>query len=101
DSRVVRYAERMLSGAAPAPSLPPPSVRTPSIPPPAPVGMLAAPSGDELSPASSEDLIYVTTPDGVSRVRRTDLARCTAGAQIVVDTLTHALRVDDREVSLE
>ncbi len=100
DSRVVRYAERMLSGAAAAPSLPPPSVRTPSIPPPPPMGAPLI-SGDDLSPASSEDLIYVTTPDGVSRVRRTDLARCTAGAQIVVDTLTHALRVDDREVSLE
>jgi tetratricopeptide (TPR) repeat protein len=101
DSRVVRYAERMLSGAAAAPSLPPPSsVRMPSIPPPPPMsaGMV---NGDEIEPVSTEESIYVTTPDGVSRVRRTDLARCTAGARIVVDTLSHALRVDDREVSLE
>jgi DNA-binding response OmpR family regulator len=52
-------------------------------------------------PVASEDFIYVTTPDGVSRVPRSELARATQGAQVVVDTLTHALKVDDREISLE
>ena len=43
----------------------------------------------------------MTTPQGVNRVRRTELSRFTDGATLVVDTLAHALRVDDREVSLE
>jgi hypothetical protein len=52
-------------------------------------------------PIEGETLIYVTTIGGVARVPLTDLARATEGATLVVDTLTHALRVHDREVSLE
>jgi hypothetical protein len=49
----------------------------------------------------AEALIYVTTPNGVNRIRRSELQKHCAGATLVVDTLAHALRVDDREVSLE
>jgi len=102
DSRVVRYAEAMLSLAqeshvADAPLLPP--RRSSST-------LLDAPSSSNVldgigDPVEGEALIYVTTPQGVARVPAPDLARATAGATVVVDTLTHALRVNDREVSLE
>ena len=120
DSRVVRYAEKMIAimttGAAP-PSMPPPS-RT-SIPPPArnsypsipPPSRASVPSLQSLVGADDssefdmlpegESLIYVTTPQGVNRVRSTELAAAVEGADLVVDTITHQLRVEGREVSLE
>jgi len=110
DSRVVRYAERMFAlanatGAAAAAvasaasMAPPPSVRQSvqriSIPP----------SSEDLDampePTEGETLIYVTTPQGVTRVPLADMTRATEGATLVVDTLAHNLRVHDREVSLE
>jgi len=96
DSRIVRYAEKMIGfGSGPASTIQPPaSTRSPSFPSFPPMSEVEVPDdGDEL--------IYVTTLSGVSRVKRSELDRCTAGAQIIVDTLTHALRVHDREVSLE
>ena len=125
DSRVVRYAEKMIAimttGVAPA-SMPPPSIRGPSIPPPSrnsypnipPPSRVSLPpsvgsSGTEGADDSSEfdmlpegeTLIYVTTPLGVTRVRSTELAAATESADLVVDTITHQLRVEGREVSLE
>ena len=103
DSRVVRYAERMIalvtaatSGATvPAPPSGLPSTGRASIPP----------STDDVEaiqePTEGETLIYVTTPQGVTRIPVADLAKATEGATLVVDTLAHALRVYDREVSLE
>jgi hypothetical protein len=121
DSRVVRYAEKMIAimttGAAP-PSLPPPPSRT-SIPPPArnsypsipPPSRASVPSLQSMGAADDssefdmlpegETLIYVTTPNGVTRVRSTELAAATEGSDLVVDTITHQLRVEGREVSLE
>ncbi len=123
DSRVVRYAEKMIaimsSGNAPA-SLPPQSVRGGSIPPPSrnsypsippPSTRGSIPSLAAVTPADDssefdmlpegETLIYVTTPQGVTRVRSTELAAATEGSDLVVDTITHQLRVEGREVSLE
>jgi tetratricopeptide (TPR) repeat protein len=128
DSRVVRYAEKMIAimttGAAP-PSMPPPSARGTSIPPPsrvpfspfppfpsvAPPPRNSAPSLPSLATADDssdfdmlpegETLIYVTTASGVTRVRSTELATATEGTDLVVDTITHQLRVEGREVSLE
>ncbi|HXN30953.1 MAG TPA: hypothetical protein VN894_03785, partial [Polyangiaceae bacterium] len=104
DSRVVRYAERtiaLVEGAGACSTTvgaPPPSLRPmshPSIPP----------STDEIEPASDppegETLLYVTTPQGVTRIPASDVLKATQGATLVVDTLAHHLRVDDREVSLE
>ena len=48
-----------------------------------------------------ETLIYVTTAQGVTRVRSTELATAVEGTDLVVDTITHQLRVEGREVSLE
>ena len=48
-----------------------------------------------------ETLIYVTTPQGVTRVRSTEMNVATDGATLIVDTITHQLRVEGREVSLE
>jgi hypothetical protein len=105
DSRVVRYAERMIAlvnaaagAAANSVAPPPPSVR--------PTGRITIPpSSDDLDaiaePSEGETLIYVTTPQGVSRVPIGELSRATQGATLVVDTLAHHLRVHDREVSLE
>ena len=104
DSRVVRYAERAIAmvEAAAGPtsagaSLPAPS---PSSTRPAGAGAhdAATPIGE---PAEGETLLYVTTPQGVTRIPAGDLARAIEGATLVVDTLAHHLRVDDREVSLE
>jgi tetratricopeptide (TPR) repeat protein len=104
DSRVVRYAERTIDlvaradasngEMAPPPSVQPSSARVPI--PPSSRDVEAAPE-----PVEGEILIYVTTPQGVSRVPLSDLAKATEGATLVVDTLAHALRVDAREVSLE
>jgi hypothetical protein len=48
-----------------------------------------------------ETLIYVTTPSGVQRVRSSELTTATVGATLIVDTITHQLRIEGREVSLE
>jgi tetratricopeptide (TPR) repeat protein len=104
DSRVVRYAERMIAlvqvGAnTGAPSMPPPSVRQSTS------RISVPPSSDDVDamaePTEGETLIYVTTPQGVTRVPAAEMARATEGAVLVVDTLAHQLRVHDREVSLE
>jgi hypothetical protein len=132
DSRVVRYAEKMIAimqtGVAP-PSMPPPSTdgrgRTsipppprnsyPSIPPPsrnsypslsalAAAGVVGGGAEDsselDMLP-EGETLIYVTTPNGVTRVRSTELVAAVESSDLVVDTITHQLRVEGREVSLE
>jgi tetratricopeptide (TPR) repeat protein len=124
DSRVVRYAEKMIAimttGAAP-PSMPPQSQRGPSVPPPSrasfpsvpPPSRASIPSLSAVTGVGADDssefdmlpegetLIYVTTPNGVTRVRSTELAAAVEGADLVVDTITHQLRVEGREVSLE
>jgi hypothetical protein len=125
DSRVVRYAEKMIAimttGVAP-PSMPPPSTGRTSIPPPArnsypsmpPPSRNSVPSLASLASGTGADdssefdmlpegetLIYVTTPQGVTRVRSTELVTAVEGADLVVDTITHQLRVEGREVSLE
>ncbi len=103
DSRVVRYAERTIAlvagtssaaGVAPLRSLRPPAAY-PSVPPPSDT---VEPMSD---PPEGETLLYVTTPQGVTRIPASDLSKATKGATLVVDTLAHHLRVDDREVSLE
>lgn len=123
DSRVVRYAEKMIAilttGTAP-PSLPPPSVRSgsippsrtsfPSVPPPSVRGQYqsnpsvmagADDSSDFDMLPDGESLIYVTTTQGVTRVRSTELATAVDGSDLIVDTIAHQLRVEGREVSLE
>jgi tetratricopeptide (TPR) repeat protein len=106
DSRVVRYAERTIAlveganaSAASLPGSPPPSRHALGTYPSAP------PSTEDLEaipePSQGETLLYVTTPQGVTRIRAGDLAKATEGATLVVDTLAHHLRVHDREVSLE
>ena len=103
DSRVVRYAERMIhlvdktNTRADILSLLPSS--GPSAVPVSIVPMASSEGG--LEPAEGEVFVYVTTPQGVTRVALSDLRQATDGATLVVDTLTHALRVHDREVSLE
>ncbi|MBL8607921.1 MAG: hypothetical protein JNL38_11395 [Myxococcales bacterium] len=109
DSRVVRYAEKMtaiLDGAPPPPSLPPPRPSIPSIPPSRNTMPSIPPPDGDMDPAvdsfgGGETLIYVTTNAGVQRVRRTEIGAATDGSNLVVDTITHALRIDAREVSLE
>jgi tetratricopeptide (TPR) repeat protein len=105
DSRVVRYAERTISlvespGATlAAASLPPPRLHPPSV---SGDGPASAEDIDPIpEPSEGETLLYVTTPQGVTRIPASELARATAGATLVVDTLAHHLRVYDREVSLE
>ncbi len=102
DSRVVRYAERTLAlvNAMSAETLPaPPPSRTSGA------RLTGVPSSVDLDngaePTEGEALIYVTTPQKVTRVPLSELAKATEGATLVVDTLAHALRVHDREVSLE
>lgn len=120
DSRVVRYAEKvhevLTNGVAPMSvppparptSIPPPSRASfPSIPPPSRVSIpsaaqLSADDSSELAMlAEGETLIYVTTPNGVSRVRASEMSNATDGAALIVDTIAHALRIEGREVSLE
>ncbi|HEX4446880.1 MAG TPA: hypothetical protein VH044_09095 [Polyangiaceae bacterium] len=102
DSRVVRYAERTLAllSASSSDALPPPPQSRVSV------TRLNGPTSsadiDSLAePTEGETLIYVTTPQRVARVPLADMAKATEGATLVVDTLAHALRVHDREVSLE
>jgi tetratricopeptide (TPR) repeat protein len=102
DSRVVRYAERMIAlsqGTVGALSVLPlfPAVRplATSLPPA---------SNDADAPSELPDgeaLVYVTTSRGVTRIALSQLANATQGVRLVVNTLVHALFVDDREVSLE
>lgn len=119
DSRVVRYAEKMIgvltNGVAPpsipppsrAASIPPPRGSFPSIPPPSRASFptLASAGADDSSEfdmlPEGESLIYVTTPQGVNRVRSSELATATEGSTLIVDTTTHQLRIEGREVSLE
>jgi tetratricopeptide (TPR) repeat protein len=102
DSRVVRYAERMIAlsqGAAGTLSVLPlfPSTRPPATT--APPASNDADASTELP--SGEALVYLTTSRGVTRVARSQVAQETRGIRLVVNTLAHALYVDDREVSLE
>jgi tetratricopeptide (TPR) repeat protein len=104
DSRVVRYAERVLC-LADTVEVDDDSTATFQTPGQSNVHVAALSPSDDC-PSSSEDrqsgtLIYVTTPDGVTRVAQRDLAHVTKSATLVVDTLAHHLRVNDREVSLE
>ncbi len=106
DSRIVRYAERMQNApTGNGGSMPPPAPSRASIPvPPASRASLASlppPSRADLRLDAPDALVYVTSPDGVIRVKRAELSTCLDGAQVVVDTLSHALRVHEREVSLE
>ncbi|MFO0678470.1 MAG: tetratricopeptide repeat protein [Polyangiaceae bacterium] len=109
DSRIVRYAEKMIQ----TPQAPP-SILSMSIAPPASAGRItltSIPPASEVALASTsvsdmpqhdgETLIYVTTLQGVQRVPLAELSKATEGATLVVDTLRHALRVHDRAVSLE
>ena len=97
DSRVVRYAERTiaLAAAASQPSVVSSRATLPSIPD------AEVNEATLETPMEGETLIYVTTLQGVTRVPLAELARHLDGASLVVDTLTHALKVHDREVSLE
>jgi hypothetical protein len=80
-----------------------------TVPPPSsarPLGRTSIPpSSEELEPVAEppegEALIYVTTPQGVTRIPAGELEKAIQGATLVVDTLAHHLRVHDREVSLE
>jgi tetratricopeptide (TPR) repeat protein len=133
DSRVVRYAEKILTvlstGFAPPSlppqrptSMPPPSRASfPSVPPPSrasfpSLAALAAsqtgapPAGSEPQSegssefemlADGETLIYVTTPQGVTRVRSSEVSTATVGSTLIVDTIAHKLNIEGREVSLE
>ena len=103
DSRVVRYAERMIAmvqAATAGAAMPPPPSARPSaaritIPPP------SEEADSTPEPIEGESLVYVTTPQGVTRIPAAEMSRATEGATLVVDTLAHHLRVHDREVSLE
>ncbi|MBX3234383.1 MAG: hypothetical protein KF837_44235 [Labilithrix sp.] len=129
DSRVVRYAEKILTvlstGFAPpslppprATSIPPPRGSFPSIPPPSRAsfpslaqlaasqsGAPGAPEADSSSEfdmlPDGETLIYVTTPSGVQRVRSSEVSTATVGSTLIVDTIAHKLNIEGREVSLE
>jgi tetratricopeptide (TPR) repeat protein len=105
DSRVVRYAERMIAlvqaAVAGASMAPPPSAHPSGARLSAPPSSSSHDLDDTSEPTEGETLIYVTTTQGVSRVPVAELGRATQGATLVVDTLAHALRVHDREVSLE
>src|SRR6185312_12411018 len=82
--------------------IPPPSRA--SVPSLSSLGSLAGAADDsselDMLP-EGETLIYVTTPQGVTRVRSTELTAATDNSDLVVDTITHQLRVAGREVSLE
>jgi len=120
DSRVVRYTERITRLVAATGSSPPPGARVqkdvavpppesaPATPPRADAYMDDVPEAPDTlpgveadRPSETDTLLYVTTEQGVSRVRKGDLPLATANAALVVDTLAHALRVKDRAVSLE
>jgi tetratricopeptide (TPR) repeat protein len=99
DSRVVRYAERIGAFAANPGSVPPDVIRESN--PELEKETAFVPAPPPLPPQDRETLIYVTTSEGVTRVRKADLDQATLGVSLVVDTLSHALRVEEREVSLE
>jgi tetratricopeptide (TPR) repeat protein len=77
DSRVVRYAQRILGQSS--------AVRLADV--------TLGPEGDEVC--------YVTTRDGVARAPRRPLPDSVGSATLVVDTLTHELRVGAKRSSLE
>jgi tetratricopeptide (TPR) repeat protein len=102
DSRVVRYAERIITLVESSTATDLAATLSPGSGGallPGPASSESLESEPELT--EGEALIYVTTPQGVTRVPRSDLAKATEGASLVVDTLSHQLRIDDREVSLE
>jgi tetratricopeptide (TPR) repeat protein len=104
DSRVVRYAERVLC-VADTVEIDDDPAATFQAPGQSNVHVAALAISDD-APSPSEDkpsstFIYVTTPEGVTRIAQRDLAQVTRNATLVVDTLAHHLRVNDREVSLE
>jgi tetratricopeptide (TPR) repeat protein len=107
DSRIVRYAERMLTSPAAygstTGSIPPPAPSRASIPvpPPSRASLASLPPPSRTMLDAPDALVYVTTLEGVVRVKRAELSTALDGAQVVVDTLAHALRVHEREVSLE
>jgi tetratricopeptide (TPR) repeat protein len=103
DSRVVRYAERMITLVESSTAT---DLAAATLSPGSGSSLLSGPASSESLESEpelteGETLIYVTTPQGVTRVPRSDLGRATDGASLVVDTLSHQLRIDDREVSLE
>ncbi len=102
DSRVVRYAERMMAiseGTAGGLSVLP---LFPAIRPPAARGPSASNDAEApIEPVEADVLVYVTTPRGVSRVALSQLSQAVRGVPLVVNTLDHVLYVDEREISLE
>jgi len=85
DSRVVRFAEKMLGVTS--------SVRL-------------AEAGREPDPTRGAhlpdgDTVYVTTREGVTQVLPDRVRDAVKGADLVVDTLAHELRVGDKTSSLE
>jgi len=124
DSRIVRYAERMLDPAASVTATAPPSVvaislRSTSVPPPSWQSLPSLPPPSRASLTSllpveetdattvevlipdAEALIYVTTTHGVMRVKASDLHTTVEGADVIVNTITHQLNVQGRCFSLE
>ncbi len=108
DSRLVRIANKFLeSSESMIPPAPPTTkllipIARPSTRIPAPLP--SSPGRADLlesQSAEGELLLYITTTEGVSRVAASDVARATAGIPLIVNTLTHALRLNEREVSLE
>jgi len=102
DSRVVRYAERILSmldGAYPFTSIPAP----PAVPSFSPASLSPPGRSEGLGrrETTGEPLVYVTTPDGVSHLPLSAVHDATRDATLVVDTLSHALSFEGRRVSLE
>jgi hypothetical protein len=99
DSRVVRYAERVIALVAEG------SVMQSAIPSvwPAPATIPSPPRDLETmaGPIDGEALVYVTTAQGVTRMVASEIPRLADGADLVVNTLAHALRIAGREVSLE
>jgi tetratricopeptide (TPR) repeat protein len=104
DSRVVRYAERITSFATmvtPPPAKPRPVPHRASPVSPASAASPSSSLSEVAAEPEEEALIYVTTGGGVARVKLSELAHATEGVSVVVDTIQHALRVNDRAVSLE
>ncbi len=103
DSRVVRYAERAIAltqGTTGVVSVLP---LFPSIRPPTTTTLPPASNDADMpeEPVSGEALVYLTTSRGVTRVALSQLAKEVQGIRLVVNTLAHALYVDNREISLE
>ncbi len=86
DSRVVRYAERIVTGTFGGP---------PSTP-----EMLPRSPPSDRSLGVTED-VYVSTREGVVRVKVAGVAESTHDAALVVDTVAHTLRAGGKTMSLE